>query len=242
MLFDVIRERERRSHRPAGGARLPDRRDPRRGPGYAVVGVGRDDGGEGGEFSAILFRTERFHVADAGTFWFSDTPRCRRRNRGATTSRASARGRGSSIATAAGSITSTCTSITSRSRRASAARRCCGSGSTRARCRRAGRRHRRLQRRRENPALGRARARKGDAGTRRSSTRSACCIPTKRTSARSPASSSGNTDGDKIDYVLVQPGTEVMSAPRSSARPQRPVSVGPLSGHGDDPPAAEVMR
>jgi endonuclease/exonuclease/phosphatase family metal-dependent hydrolase len=43
-------------------------------PGYAVVGVGRDDGGEKGEYSAILFRTERFHVAEAGTFWFSDTP------------------------------------------------------------------------------------------------------------------------------------------------------------------------
>ena len=43
-------------------------------PGYAVVGVGRDDGGEKGEYSAILFRTGRFHVAEAGTFWFSDTP------------------------------------------------------------------------------------------------------------------------------------------------------------------------
>src|SRR5688572_4718728 len=43
-------------------------------PGYAVVGVGRDDGGEKGEYSAILFRRDRFHVAEAGTFWFSDTP------------------------------------------------------------------------------------------------------------------------------------------------------------------------
>jgi endonuclease/exonuclease/phosphatase family metal-dependent hydrolase len=43
-------------------------------PGYAVVGVGRDDGAEKGEYSAILFRRERFHVAEAGTFWFSDTP------------------------------------------------------------------------------------------------------------------------------------------------------------------------
>lgn len=43
-------------------------------PGYAVVGVGRDDGAEKGEYSAILFRTERLHVAEAGTFWFSDTP------------------------------------------------------------------------------------------------------------------------------------------------------------------------
>ena len=43
-------------------------------PGYAVVGVGRDDGLAGGETSAILFRAARLHVSEAGTFWFSDTP------------------------------------------------------------------------------------------------------------------------------------------------------------------------
>ncbi len=43
-------------------------------PGYAVVGVGRDDGRAAGEFSAILFRTSRLRVAESGTFWFSDTP------------------------------------------------------------------------------------------------------------------------------------------------------------------------
>ena len=43
-------------------------------PGYAVAGVGRDDGRTKGEFSAILFRTNRFTLSDAGTFWFSDTP------------------------------------------------------------------------------------------------------------------------------------------------------------------------
>ena len=43
-------------------------------PGYAVVGVGRDDGKAAGEMSAILFRIARFHVAASGTFWFSDTP------------------------------------------------------------------------------------------------------------------------------------------------------------------------
>jgi endonuclease/exonuclease/phosphatase family metal-dependent hydrolase len=43
-------------------------------PGYAVVGVGRDDGKAGGEASCILFRRDRFVVAEAGTFWFSDTP------------------------------------------------------------------------------------------------------------------------------------------------------------------------
>ncbi len=43
-------------------------------PGYAVVGVGRDDAQAKGEYSAILFRTDRLHVAESGTFWFSDTP------------------------------------------------------------------------------------------------------------------------------------------------------------------------
>ena len=43
-------------------------------PGYAVTGVGRDDGRAAGEYSAILFRTGRFRVAQAGTFWLSATP------------------------------------------------------------------------------------------------------------------------------------------------------------------------
>jgi endonuclease/exonuclease/phosphatase family metal-dependent hydrolase len=43
-------------------------------PVYAAVGVGRDDGGDKGELSAILFRKDRFRVAEAGTFWLSDTP------------------------------------------------------------------------------------------------------------------------------------------------------------------------
>lgn len=43
-------------------------------PIYAVVGVGRDDGRKSGEYAAILFQKDRLHVAEAGTFWFSDTP------------------------------------------------------------------------------------------------------------------------------------------------------------------------
>lgn len=43
-------------------------------PVYAVVGVGRDDAARSGEYSAILFRKDRLRVAEAGTFWFSDTP------------------------------------------------------------------------------------------------------------------------------------------------------------------------
>jgi endonuclease/exonuclease/phosphatase family metal-dependent hydrolase len=43
-------------------------------PTYAGTGVGRDDGRRAGEFSAILFKKDRFRVAESGTFWFSDTP------------------------------------------------------------------------------------------------------------------------------------------------------------------------
>jgi endonuclease/exonuclease/phosphatase family metal-dependent hydrolase len=41
---------------------------------YAVIGVGRDDGRLKGEYAAILVRKDRFNVAEAGTFWLSDTP------------------------------------------------------------------------------------------------------------------------------------------------------------------------
>jgi endonuclease/exonuclease/phosphatase family metal-dependent hydrolase len=43
-------------------------------PGYARVGVGRTDGREEGEFSAILYRTDRLELLDSGTFWLSPTP------------------------------------------------------------------------------------------------------------------------------------------------------------------------
>jgi len=43
-------------------------------PGFAVVGVGRDDGRRAGEYAAILVRTDRFRMAGSGTFWLSDTP------------------------------------------------------------------------------------------------------------------------------------------------------------------------
>jgi len=41
---------------------------------YAFVGVGRDDGANRGEYSAIFYLKERFEPADSGTFWLSDTP------------------------------------------------------------------------------------------------------------------------------------------------------------------------
>ncbi|HEX2881420.1 MAG TPA: hypothetical protein VHO25_17950, partial [Polyangiaceae bacterium] len=42
--------------------------------GYSRIGVGRDDGEQDGEYSAIYYRNERFVVDSSGTFWFSDTP------------------------------------------------------------------------------------------------------------------------------------------------------------------------
>lgn len=43
-------------------------------PGYAYIGSGRDDGKEGGEHSAIFYRTDLFDVLDHGDFWLSETP------------------------------------------------------------------------------------------------------------------------------------------------------------------------
>jgi endonuclease/exonuclease/phosphatase family metal-dependent hydrolase len=43
-------------------------------PGYAYVGVGRGDGRQAGEYAAILYRAARLQVRRSDTFWFSDTP------------------------------------------------------------------------------------------------------------------------------------------------------------------------
>ncbi|HMB90063.1 MAG TPA: endonuclease/exonuclease/phosphatase family protein [Rhodothermales bacterium] len=43
-------------------------------PEYNWLGVGRADGQETGEYSAILYRKSRFEVLDQGTFWLSETP------------------------------------------------------------------------------------------------------------------------------------------------------------------------
>jgi endonuclease/exonuclease/phosphatase family metal-dependent hydrolase len=43
-------------------------------PRYRAIGVGRDDGVSAGEFSPLLVDTTRFVVLTSGTFWFSDTP------------------------------------------------------------------------------------------------------------------------------------------------------------------------
>lgn len=43
-------------------------------PEYSFIGVGRDDGKEQGEYSAIFYKRELFDVLDSGTFWLSPTP------------------------------------------------------------------------------------------------------------------------------------------------------------------------
>ncbi|AKK73040.1 endonuclease/exonuclease/phosphatase [Chryseobacterium sp. P1-3] len=41
---------------------------------YDYIGVGRDDGKEKGEFSAIFYDMNRLEVLKSGTFWLSETP------------------------------------------------------------------------------------------------------------------------------------------------------------------------
>ena len=43
-------------------------------PGLEETGVGRDDGREAGEYSAILYREERLELLDGSTEWLSETP------------------------------------------------------------------------------------------------------------------------------------------------------------------------
>lgn len=41
---------------------------------YDYIGVGRDDGNQKGEYSAILYNTQRIEVLESGNFWLSQTP------------------------------------------------------------------------------------------------------------------------------------------------------------------------
>ena len=41
---------------------------------YDFVGVGRDDGANKGEYSAIFYDKEKLQVLESGTFWLSETP------------------------------------------------------------------------------------------------------------------------------------------------------------------------
>ena len=41
---------------------------------YAYVGVGRDDGDNEGEYSAVFYLKDKYTAIDSGTFWLSETP------------------------------------------------------------------------------------------------------------------------------------------------------------------------
>jgi endonuclease/exonuclease/phosphatase family metal-dependent hydrolase len=41
-------------------------------PGYSYTGIGRDDGKEKGEFSAIFYQTKRFELLESGNFWLAE--------------------------------------------------------------------------------------------------------------------------------------------------------------------------
>lgn len=43
-------------------------------PQYARVGVGRDDGKEGGEIMAVFYLRDRYDLLDHGDLWLSETP------------------------------------------------------------------------------------------------------------------------------------------------------------------------
>ena len=43
-------------------------------PGYEYIGVGRDDGKDAGEHSAIFYDTSKFELLDHGDFWLSENP------------------------------------------------------------------------------------------------------------------------------------------------------------------------
>ena len=43
-------------------------------PDFQAIGVGRDDGKEGGEYSAVFFKKNKFELLDSNTFWLSENP------------------------------------------------------------------------------------------------------------------------------------------------------------------------
>lgn len=43
-------------------------------PDYSYLGVGRDDGKEAGEFSAVFYNSAKLELLDDGTFWLSNSP------------------------------------------------------------------------------------------------------------------------------------------------------------------------
>ncbi len=63
--FDILGTQEGFAHMLRGITELEN---------YAYTGVGRDDGKEEGEHSAIVYRTDRFTLLENGDFWLSQTP------------------------------------------------------------------------------------------------------------------------------------------------------------------------
>ena len=43
-------------------------------PSYKILGVGRDDGKTQGEYTALMYKADRFEVVESDTFWLSETP------------------------------------------------------------------------------------------------------------------------------------------------------------------------
>ena len=189
-------------------------------PGYAVVGVGRDDGKAAGEMSAILFRTARFHVAASGTFWFSDTPE--------VPGSKSWGNRITRIASWARFVDRDGSAFThynlhldheSQPSREKSTALLLQRITARPVAVRAGHRHRRLQCRRVEPRPARARGTSRSAGTPAAGAPPPPFVDTFRAVHRDEKEVGtftgfvfGQTKGDKIDYVLVQPGTTVLDA------------------------------
>ena len=63
--FDLFGTQEGFTHQLNDILRLSD---------YRFIGVGRDDGKDAGEHSAIFYRSDRFKVLDQGDFWLSEHP------------------------------------------------------------------------------------------------------------------------------------------------------------------------
>jgi len=63
--FDILGTQEGLSGQIADLAQMEE---------FEHVGVGRDDGKDAGEHSAIFFRKSRFALLDKGDFWLSETP------------------------------------------------------------------------------------------------------------------------------------------------------------------------
>ncbi len=53
-------------------------------PGYAMVGTGRDNGKENGEYTSIMYRTDRFYCIANDTYWLTETPKVHSKVDGST--------------------------------------------------------------------------------------------------------------------------------------------------------------